>query len=166
MLRINEIKLPLDHPEAALQAAILKRLQIPVADLKDFTIFKRSYDARKKGQIILVYVVDVVTPKETVLLQRFKNDKQVGRSPDTRYKPVVPVQTDCEKRPIVIGTGPCGMFAALLLAQMGLRPIVLERGKSVRDRSADTFGFWLKGRLQPESTAQFGEGGAGTFSVG
>ncbi len=166
MLRINEIKLPLDHPEGALRAAVLKRLGMMAADLKGLTIFKRSYDARKKGQIVLVYVVDVQVAKEKALLQRFKADKQISLTPDTRYKAVVSVQAGCENRPIVIGMGPCGMFAALLLAQMGLRPIVLERGKSVRDRSADTFGFWLKGRLKPESNAQFGEGGAGTFSDG
>ncbi len=166
MLRINEIKLPLDHPEAALREAILKRLQVSGGDLQGFTIFKRSFDARKKSQIVLVYVVDVALRNEKAVLVRFKADKQIGRSPDTRYKPVIPVQENCPLRPIVVGTGPCGMFAGLLLAQMGLRPIVVERGKSVRDRSADTFGFWLKGRLQPESNAQFGEGGAGTFSDG
>jgi uncharacterized protein len=166
MLRLNEIKLPLDHPETALRAAILKKLQISPADLTRYTIFKRSYDARKKSQIILVYIVDIETPKQKVLLQRFQKDPHVVLTPNIAYNPVAQAPSNHQKRPIVIGTGPCGMFAGLLLAQMGFRPILLERGKSVRDRSADTFGFWLKKRLNPESNAQFGEGGAGTFSDG
>jgi uncharacterized protein len=167
MLRLNEIKLPLDHPETALQDAILKKLHISAADLIRYTIFKRSYDARRKGQIALVYIVDIETPKEKSLLQRFKADPHVILTPDVTYRVVAQAPRDqWVRRPIVIGTGPCGMFAGLLLAQMGFRPILLERGKSVRDRSADTFGFWLKKRLNPESNAQFGEGGAGTFSDG
>jgi hypothetical protein len=166
MLRLNEIKLPLDHPESALQDAILKKLRIPAADLIHYTIFKRSYDARKKGNIILVYIVDVETVKESALLQRFKKDPHVLPTPDMSYARVAQAPPGSGVRPIIIGTGPCGMFAGLLLAQMGFRPILLERGKSVRDRSVDTFGFWLKKRLNPESNAQFGEGGAGTFSDG
>jgi uncharacterized protein len=166
MLRLTEIKLPLDHAETALQAAILKKLQISAVDLTRYTVFKRSYDARKKNQIILVYIVDIETPKQKDLLQRFKKDPQVTLAPDLAYTPVAQAPHNQQQRPIVIGTGPCGMFAGLLLAQMGFRPILLERGKSVRDRSADTFGFWLKKRLNPESNAQFGEGGAGTFSDG
>ncbi len=166
MLRLNEIKLPLDHPEAALQDAILKKLHISAAELSRYTIFKRSYDARKHGKIILVYIVDVETSKEKALLQRFKKDPHVVLTPDTNYHPVAKAPSGHQMRPIVIGTGPCGLFAGLLLAQMGFRPILLERGKSVRDRSVDTFSFWLKKRLNPESNAQFGEGGAGTFSDG
>ncbi|TVQ07291.1 MAG: NAD(P)/FAD-dependent oxidoreductase [Leptolyngbya sp. DLM2.Bin27] len=166
MLRLSQIKLPLDHPEAALAAAILKKLHLAAADLSGFTIVKRSYDARKKGNITLVYIVDVETPKETALLKRFKKDATVTLAPDMSYRPVAQAPEGLRQRPIVIGMGPCGMFAGLLLAQMGFRPIILERGKSVRDRSVDTFGFWLKKRLNPESNAQFGEGGAGTFSDG
>ena len=166
MLRLSQLKLPLDHPEAALQEAILKKLHLAPADLSSFTIFKRSYDARKKGNITLVYIVDVETPKEKALLKRFKKDATVVPSPDTTYRPVAQAPPGFDQRPIVIGMGPCGMFAGLLLAQMGLRPIILERGKAVRDRSVDTFGFWLKKNLNPESNAQFGEGGAGTFSDG
>ncbi|MEM9162040.1 MAG: NAD(P)/FAD-dependent oxidoreductase [Cyanobacteria bacterium P01_F01_bin.4] len=166
MLRLTEIKLPLDHSESALQDALLKKLHISATQLTRYTIFKRSYDARKKGKIILVYIVDVETPKEKALLQRFKKDPHVVPAPDMTYHTVAQVPKDFVVRPIVIGTGPCGMFAGLLLAQMGFRPILLERGKSVRDRSVDTFGFWLKKRLNPESNAQFGEGGAGTFSDG
>ncbi len=166
MLRVTEIKLPLDHAEDELRSAILQRLQIGDGDLLGMTIFKRSYDARKQGAIVLVYVVDVEVRQEKALLKRFKKNAQVFESPDMTYKAVVSLTEPIQERPVVIGMGPCGMFAALLLAQMGLRPIVLERGKAVRDRSVDTFGFWVKGRLNPESNAQFGEGGAGTFSDG
>ncbi len=167
MLRLNEIKLPLDHPESAIETAIFKKLRISRAELIRYTIFKRSYDARKKGKIVLVYIVDVETSQEKSLLKRFSKDPHVKIAPDMSYQMVAKAsELKGKQRPIVIGTGPCGMFAGLLLAQMGLRPILLERGKSVRDRSVDTFGFWIKKRLNPESNAQFGEGGAGTFSDG
>ena len=168
MLRITEIKLPLDHPEDAIASAILKKLQIPPEELLSYTIFKRSYDARKKAEIVLVYIVDVETTQEKQLLQRFKKDPHVMVTPDTSYRYVAQAPSNLTTvRPIVIGTGPCGMFAGLMLAQMGFRPILLERGKAVRDRTADTFGFWKKKtEFNPESNAQFGEGGAGTFSDG
>jgi uncharacterized FAD-dependent dehydrogenase len=166
MIRLSEIKLPLDHPEDAIQAAILEKLAIAVADLRGYTIFKRSYDARKKGNISLVYIVDVEVTAEAKLLQKFHKDPQVIPTPDMTYQFVAQASGQMAERPVVIGTGPCGMFAGLLLAQMGLRPIIFERGKSVRDRSQDTFRFWLKKDLNPESNVQFGEGGAGTFSDG
>jgi uncharacterized FAD-dependent dehydrogenase len=171
MLRLTEIKLPLDHAEEELRSSILKRLQIGDGDLLRVEIFKRSYDARKKGNIVLVYIVDVEVKNDRSLLRRFKKNPHISETPDMNYRPVIKNQNSIgdngvDNRPIVIGMGPCGIFAALLLAQMGLRPIVLERGKSVRDRSVDTFGFWVKGRLNPESNAQYGEGGAGTFSDG
>ena len=168
MLRLTEVKLPLDHPEEALTAAILKKLHITPAELRHYSIFKRSYDARKKGAVMFVYILDVETTQEKRLLQRFKKDPQVVPTPDTRYRFVAQVAdgTAPAHRPIVIGAGPCGIFAGLLLAQMGLRPIILERGKPVHERSVDTFGFWSKRKFNPESNAQFGEGGAGTFSDG
>jgi uncharacterized protein len=166
MLRLTEVKLPLDHTEADLQSAILKKLVIAPTDLIRYTVFKRSYDARKRGAISFVYIVDVETPKQKHLLQRFKRDVHVVPTPDTTYRYVTTAQPGLATRPIVIGCGPCGMFAGLLLAQMGLRPLILERGKAVHDRSVDTFGFWSKGKFNPESNAQFGEGGAGTFSDG
>lgn len=166
MLRLSEIKLPLDHPESAIASAICKKLRIAPTELLQHTIFKRSYDARKKSKIQLVYIVDVETTRDTALLQRFQKDPHVKSAPDMSYHMVAQAPTDLGVRPIVVGTGPCGMFAGLLLAQMGFRPILLERGKSVRDRSVDTFRFWLKKHLNPESNAQFGEGGAGTFSDG
>jgi uncharacterized FAD-dependent dehydrogenase len=167
MLRITEIKLPLDHPQDAIASAILKKLQIPPEELLGYSIFKRSYDARKKAEILLVYIVDVETTQEKQLLARFKKDPHVMVTPDTSYRLVAQAPSNLTMRPIVIGTGPCGMFAGLMLAQMGFRPILLERGKAVRDRTVDTFGFWKKkAEFNPESNAQFGEGGAGTFSDG
>jgi uncharacterized protein len=166
MLRITEVKLPLDHTEPEIKAVILKRLQINSADLVKYSIFKRSYDARKRGAVCFVYVIDVQTTQEKQLLQRFKKDPHVVPTPDTTYRYVAQASAPPKTRPIIIGNGPCGMFAGLLLAQMGFRPLILERGKAVRDRSVDTFGFWSKGKFNPESNAQFGEGGAGTFSDG
>jgi len=166
MIRLSEIKLPLDHAKAAIQTAILEKLAIAETDLINYTIFKRSYDARKKGNILLVYIVDVEVNAEAQLLQKFLKDPHVIPTPDMTYQFVAHASNSTGDRPIVIGTGPCGMFAGLLLAQMGFRPIILERGKSVRDRSVDTFSFWLKKRLNQESNVQFGEGGAGTFSDG
>lgn len=166
MLRLTEVKLPLDHAEEDLKAAILQKLKISDADLKSFSVFKRSYDARKKNAISLVYALDVETPKQKHLLKKFKKTGHVSPTPNMGYRYVAKAPNDLELRPIVIGVGPCGMFSALLLAQMGFRPIVLERGKAVHERSQDTFGFWSKRKFKPESNAQFGEGGAGTFSDG
>ena len=166
MLRLTEIKLPLDHAESDLTSAILKKLQINPDELIRYSIFKRSYDARKKNDIVFVYILDVETTQEDQLLERWQKNPHIQATPDISYHYVAQAPRNLETRPVVIGTGPCGMFAGLLLAQMGFRPIMLERGKSVRDRTVDTFGFWRKKALNPESNAQFGEGGAGTFSDG
>ncbi|MEI6428182.1 MAG: NAD(P)/FAD-dependent oxidoreductase [Pseudanabaena sp. ELA607] len=176
MLRITEIKLPLDHPPEALTVAILKKLHIAATDLRNLTIFKRSYDARKKSEISLVYIVDVEVAQEAALLKTYSHDPHVMATPDMSYHSVTTAPADFfiprsngvhKLRPIIIGMGPSGMFAGLMLAQMGFQPIILERGKSVRERTADTFAFWKKkDTLNPESNAQFGEGGAGTFSDG
>lgn len=173
MLRLNNLKLPLDHTDQDLTAAILKKLRLSNDDLKRYTVFRRSYDARKRGAIALVYSIDIETPRQQQILKRFKKDPHVIPTPNTTYSLVTAATPDVinnprYQRPIIIGNGPCGMFAGLLLAQMGFRPLILERGKSVHERSVDTFGFWSKGtgKFQPESNAQFGEGGAGTFSDG
>ncbi|RSZ58736.1 NAD(P)/FAD-dependent oxidoreductase [Massilia atriviolacea] len=170
MLRINELKLPLDHAEADLRQAILARLGIAGADLLGFSVFKRSYDARKRSAIVLIYAIDAEVRDEAAVLTRLKHDAHILPAPDTGYTFVAGGEQlqghDRNERPVVIGTGPCGLFAALILAQMGLRPLILERGKVVRERTVDTFGFWRKRELNPESNVQYGEGGAGTFSDG
>jgi uncharacterized FAD-dependent dehydrogenase len=168
MLRLNDVKLPLNHTEPELKQAILDRLQIDEATLLGFTIYKRSYDARKKAHISLIYSLDLDTSDDAGILKRRKHDVHLMPSPDMEYKFVAEgVNADGRQpRPVVIGMGPCGLFAALILAQMGLRPIILERGKTVRERTKDTFGFWRKRELNPESNVQYGEGGAGTFSDG
>ncbi|MBU2873028.1 NAD(P)/FAD-dependent oxidoreductase [Marinobacter salexigens] len=167
MIRLTELALPLDHPESALRAAILERLGIIDADLVDFTVFKRSYDARKKNtEIKFVYIVDLNARNEDAILARFEKDQHIRQAPDTAYYPVAKAPAGLTERPIVIGFGPCGLFAALILAQMGFRPIVLERGTDVRRRTKDTWALWRKKQLSPESNVQFGEGGAGLFSDG
>ncbi|CAN5132504.1 NAD(P)/FAD-dependent oxidoreductase [soil metagenome] len=166
MLRLTEIQLPLTHSEADLQQAILARLGIAVEDLISHMIFRRSYDARKKSAIVLIYSIDVEIRNEAAVLEKLKGNRTVLPTPDTSYKFVAQAPSGMPLRPVVIGTGPCGLFAALILAQSGFRPIILERGKIVRERTKDTFGLWRKRELHPESNVQFGEGGAGTFSDG
>ncbi|HUA81390.1 MAG TPA: NAD(P)/FAD-dependent oxidoreductase [Dyella sp.] len=209
MLRLTDIKLPLDHAEEALASAIRARLHVGGSAVHGYTIFRRGYDARKRGAIQLIYTLDVDVADEAKLLQRFADDPHVRPTPDTDYRFVahapasfsrdmrvaqsedqksaihgrtlqssrdfLVAQSEDQKsaihgrtlhRPVVVGMGPCGLFAGLLLAQMGFRPIILERGKAVRERTKDTWDLWRKRNLHPESNVQFGEGGAGTFSDG
>ena len=203
MIRITELPLPLDYTPETLRQAISKRLTIPAADLVDFSLFKRSYDARKKNRgILFICIVDVTLRDEAAVLKRLARDRQVSVAPDTSYHPVVPrratgasrdslhcapvvphraagasrdslhcasvaqAPAQLKERPLVVGFGPCGLFAALLLAQMGFKPIVLERGREVRRRTRDTWALWRQNTLTPESNVQFGEGGAGLFSDG
>jgi len=167
VIRITELSLPLDHPAAALRAAIVSRLGIPDTDLLEFTVFKRSYDARKKSStIVFVYIIDLKARDEAAILARLAGDRHVQPAPDTSYHPVGRAPAQLRERPVVIGFGPCGLFAALLLAQMGFKPIVLERGRDVRRRTQDTWALWRQKKLTPESNVQFGEGGAGLFSDG
>jgi uncharacterized FAD-dependent dehydrogenase len=166
-MRLTELKLPLDHSEPELRSAIVKRLGIAPGDLAGYTIFRRSHDARKPSAIVFTYTLDLELKDEKSVLARLRGDRKVLPTPDTAYRFVARAPTPAPApRPVVIGTGPCGLFAALLLAQMGFRPLILERGKAVRERTQDTWGLWRKGKLDPESNVQFGEGGAGTFSDG
>jgi uncharacterized protein len=169
MLRLTELRLPLEHSDEELPAAILRELGIERQELIRYQIFRRSFDARKRGAIALIYHLDVETTRESEILRRLRAHPEitnVGPTPDTSYHFVTQAPKDLANRPIVIGVGPCGLFAGLLLAQMGFRSIILERGKEVRERTVDTFGLWRQGILDPESNVQFGEGGAGTFSDG
>ena len=166
MLRLTELRLPLDHAPEAITAAIVERLAIPAIDLLGYTIHKRSYDARKSSAIILTYIIDVEVKNEAQLLAKFVGHAHVKATPDMAYKFVAQAPEGLTERPIIVGFGPCGILAALVLAQMGFKPIVLERGKAVRERTKDTWALWRKNVLNPESNVQFGEGGAGTFSDG
>ena len=166
MLRLTELKLPLEHPADALPKLIAKTLEITPADIVTLSIFKRSFDARKVA-LLQVYIVDVAldTGLEVSLLAKHVGSPHVFAAPDMTYRPIGQAPANL-MRPVVVGFGPCGIFAALVLAQMGFKPIVLERGKKVRERTKDTWGLWRKRELNPESNVQFGEGGAGTFSDG
>jgi uncharacterized protein len=167
VIRITELPLALDYTPETLRQAILKRLALPAAELVDFSLFKRSYDARKKNSgILFICIVDVTVRDEAAVLKRLARDRQVSVAPDTSYHPVAQAPAHLKERPLVVGFGPCGLFAALLLAQMGFKPIVLERGRDVRRRTKDTWALWRQNKLTPESNVQFGEGGAGLFSDG
>lgn len=166
MIRINELRLPIEHTPEQLERAILKRLQISEKDIIRFEIFKRSYDARKNFALSFIYTIDLSIRDEELVLKKFASDPHIRPSPNTQYQFVTKAPEQLKQRPIIIGFGPCGIFAALILAQMGFKPIVLERGKKVRERTQDTWGLWRKKILNPESNVQFGEGGAGTFSDG
>ena len=177
MLRITELRLALGHAEPALHAAVLARLGLRAVDLRAVSVARRAWDARKKSAVVLIYTVDVALADgvdQAALLARLAGDHHIRPAPDTRYRFVGHAPADfaaewaanAQPRPVVVGFGPCGIFAALILAQMGLCPIVLERGKEVRQRTKDTWGLWRQGVLDPESNVQFGEGGAGTFSDG
>jgi uncharacterized protein len=166
MLRLTDVQLPLEHEEQALADAIISRLGIAREQLLRYTVFRRSYDARKRTAITLIYTLDVEVADEQALLRTHQGNPRIAVAPDTGYRFVGHAPEGLRLRPVVIGAGPCGIFAALILAQMGFKPILIERGKPVRERTKDTWGFWRRRALQPESNVQFGEGGAGTFSDG
>ena len=164
MIQISELRLPIDHSPEELETSIINRLKIDAVDLIRFQIFKRSHDARKNSALSLIYNIHASVKSEEDVLKNFSDDPNITLAPDTSYHYVSKLTKELKIRPIIIGFGPCGIFAALILAQMGFRPIVLERGKAVRERTQDTWGLWRKNILQPESNVQFGEGGAGLFS--
>lgn len=166
MIRITNVKLPLDHNDLELEQAILSALNISKNQLIDFTVFRRGFDARSKHKITLLYTIDVATDNDAAVLEKNKDNQNVRVTPDMEYKFVAQAPEYLAERPVVIGFGPCGIFVGLVLAEMGYKPIILDRGKEVRERTKDTFGFWRNRTLNTESNVQFGEGGAGTFSDG
>jgi len=166
MIRLTNIQLALDHDDQAMTSAVLDRLSIMAEDLVSVHVHKRGYDARKKTNIVLIYTLDVETTQNEFLIEKFADHQLVKETPDMSYQFVANAPADLQERPVVIGFGPCGLLAGLVLAQMGYKPIILDRGKEVRERTKDTFGFWRKKILNTESNVQFGEGGAGTFSDG
>ncbi|MCW4627817.1 hypothetical protein [Marinomonas rhodophyticola] len=163
MIRLSNIQLPLDHDASAIEHAILSLLDIPVEKLVRFTVFRRGYDARKKSNIFLIYTIDVETTCDQALLSQFADHQQVKIAPDLNYHPVAQAPENLTERPIIIGFGPCGLLAALVLAQMGYKPIVLERGKEVRERTKDTFGFWRKKSSTPSPTCNLVKAVQGLF---
>ena len=169
MIRLTEIKLPLNHAPEDLTTAITTKLKISAEQMASFVMFKRGYDARNKRNIQLIYTLDITLTDSDLtndLLVQFESDNHVKATPDTSYKYVGEAPKELTERPVVIGFGPCGLLAGLTLAQMGFKPIIIERGNEVRQRTKDTFGFWRQRKLNTESNVQFGEGGAGTFSDG
>lgn len=166
MIRITNVKLPLEHDEAQLRKAILSMLFIKENQLIDFTVFRRGFDARSKHNISLLYTIDVSTDNDEAVIKDNYDNPNVRLAPDMTYQYVTQAPEDLAERPVVIGFGPCGIFVGLVLAEMGYKPIILDRGKEVRERTKDTFGFWRTRTLNTESNVQFGEGGAGTFSDG
>ncbi|CAN5375737.1 NAD(P)/FAD-dependent oxidoreductase [soil metagenome] len=167
MIRLSGLYLPLDHAPEAIPPAICARLGIGADDLRGFTLYRRGNDARRRNAVQLVYTFDVDLADEAGVLARFAGDKDVRPTPDMTYRPPVAAPEGwAGTRPVVIGAGPCGLFAGLILAQMGFKPIILDRGKVVRERTKDTWGLWRRGQLDPESNVQFGEGGAGNFYDG
>ena len=167
-IRLSELKLPLDHTPEDLAFLAARTLAVDRAAIAQVDVFKRSFDARKP-ELLTVYIADITLAdplQATALLARHPDHPHIRATPDMAYQPVAQAPAQLPLRPVVVGFGPCGIFAALVLAQMGFKPIVLERGTTVRQRTQDTWGLWRKNVLKPESNVQFGEGGAGTFSDG
>ncbi|MDA8364749.1 MAG: NAD(P)/FAD-dependent oxidoreductase [Gammaproteobacteria bacterium] len=166
MLRLTEVRLGLDHRHGEIKAAILRVLGIAEHELMGFRVRRRGHDARRNGQVMFVYTIDAEVQDEATLLRRLHRNRHVAKAPDETYRLPARALVRIESRPVVIGTGPCGLFAGLSLARMGFNPLILERGRNVRERSRDVWDFWRQRRFHPESNVQFGEGGAGTFSDG
>ncbi len=165
MLRVTGIKLSLDEDKSFIKNKIAKKLKIKENEIVHYAIFRESIDARKSRQIFFVYTIDVELANEQAVFKRLK-DADVTVAPLMDYCFVQPGHTGLLHRPVVVGAGPAGLFAGLLLARMGYRPIILERGADVDTRTQTVCSFWQTGRLNKDCNVQFGEGGAGAFSDG
>ena len=166
MLRLAHICLAMDHTEEDLKAAIVEALGIGEEDLVHYRICRKSVDARKRHAIFFIYSVDVQIANEEIILKKAGGSRKIGRTPETTYRFVGRAPDTLQSRPIVVGAGPCGLFAALTLAQMGFMPVLLERGKKVKERAGDVSLFWRTGKLDPESNVLFGEGSGRTGRCG
>ncbi|MGI6020139.1 MAG: NAD(P)/FAD-dependent oxidoreductase [Lachnospiraceae bacterium] len=165
MIKIDQIKVPISSEEPDFSGIISGILQVKKEDIEEFSIIRRSVDARKKPELFAVYSVSVS------LKNKMREKRLSGRKNVSLFEPVIYRLPDFRKvisqrRPVIAGSGPAGLFCALILAHAGLRPIVVERGNDVDTRVKDVSRFWLSGKLDTESNIQFGEGGAGTFSDG
>ena len=165
MIRLNQVKLPVDHTESDLEKKILKLLHLKPRDLLSYKIVRRSVDARKKPDIFYVYTIDAETPKEPGILSG-KRNPNLSRASERPYVFPDPGSEPMDERPVIIGSGPAGLFCAYMLAKHGYRPLILEMGDEAEVRREKTDKFWSGGILDTNSNVQFGEGGAGTFSDG
>ncbi|OYO43082.1 FAD-dependent oxidoreductase, partial [Lachnotalea glycerini] len=165
MIRIQQIKLNPGHTKEELITKASKALRIKQDLIKEYNIIKQSIDARKKSEIKLIYTIDVTVDNETEVLKHV-HDNNITASKEIPYRFPNTGEKSLSKRPIIIGSGPAGLFCALLLSENGFCPILLERGECVEERIKSVTQFWETGKLKTSSNVQFGEGGAGTFSDG
>ena len=162
MIRINQVKLRIPHTEEDLKNKVAKMLRVPMSRILTFRIVKQSMDARKKPELYYVYTIDLALADESIILKKNRGN-QITKSPEQSYKFSVSGSQKLSHRPIVIGSGPAGLFCAYMLAHAGYKPLLLERGADVDTRTKDVAGFWENGVLNPESNVQFGEGGQARF---
>jgi len=164
MIRISQLKLPVGHTEEELLEEILRELKIPRTRLKTYEIWKKSIDARKKP-VLYVYTIDVQAEGEGQILKKLRN-QNIAQAERKQYRFPKHGNTPLQHPPVIIGSGPAGLFCGLMLSRAGYCPVIIERGETARKRKETVDRFWAGGGLNPQSNVQFGEGGAGTFSDG